>query len=591
MGVIYKRALFLSIPVWMLLLSGNAGAQAPDPDAEDRKVFFNGLGRTSIQQTRIGGDLLDTDSLSVENLTDGEFLLDLAVNAQPNDKNEVQAVLRMRNELGGFFGAGVAVEVRELWARGIIADIVRYRVGDMDVAMTPYTLFLPDEEGMVNEPEIFRPQKEVIYHEQFYTEDNKRRLQGGKLDFGLQFDRGLDDLDVSAFIARIRGTDFTTTPTRFFGGAQATLATLPMGSRGARGEMGFNLAYTWDDLQSGNATSGLRNSVYTLDFDLTLLDTDDLDVHVLGETGQSNLEFKEQEESRFKEDDTFLQAGTKVNLKEYGLGLSASFIDVGPDFFSMGAQSKRIGFARTKTFYNRVGNARNLRMPTLFDLGRDRALYTFQLSDRLMEYDPRFSNTQPYGQATPNRKGLHLGVDYTPAGAIIDAELGLWLLEEIRGQGTFELKKFRLLRALANLNVHQYLDWEKTFRLTLGIQNEQVMRDGEPVEEVDLSSNLLEVGVEAEAFNRFDVLLGAKYRSAKGTDYVPLIETFNDVKDFPAPFIADDTEALLGAGFRYRFKDGVYLTVQYQNFSFNQPEDAGKDYRLKQVFVLYSMSF
>lgn len=581
--------LYLLAGGFLLLFSNGLFAQDQGAE-EEKKIRFNGLGRTFLQNTEIGGEILNNDSTTVRSLTDGEFLLDLAVNATPNDQTEVQTILRLRNEFGGFFGAGVTVEVRELWAKGIIANVLKYRVGDMDHAMTPYTLYLPEEEGMVNEPEIFRPQKEVIYYEQFYTEGNRRRLQGAKLDFGLAFGQGLREAEVSGFIARIRGTDFFTTPSRFVGGGRIGLLSQNFGAS-TRAKLGLNLIHTWDDLQSGEANNGIRNLVYTADFDLRIFEKEDLALHLTGETGQSSLEFKEDSLSVFDESDSFLEVGATLKLKKHGLDLSAGFVDVGPDFFSTGAQSKRIDFDREKTYYQRIGNDRQLRMPTLFDLGRDRALYTYQLSDRLMPYDPRYSNTQPYGQATPNRRGLRLGARYASPKKGWDARLDAGLMKEIRGQGTFELKDFLLVRALANLNFDQMAEWEKQLRLTLGLQYEQTQRGGLPIEEVDLSSTLIEAGLQAELFTRFDLLLGLKFLTASGNDYIPLIEEFNDVKDFPEAYVVDDTETLLGGGFRYRFKEGIYLTLQYQRFDFSRATDPAHDYRFSQFFVLYNMNF
>jgi hypothetical protein len=121
-------------------MAQDGSAKASEQEEEGPKIRFNGLGRAFLAQTGIDGNILDADSTTIRQLTDGEFLLDLAFNATPNDKTEVQSILRLRNEFGGFFGSGMSVEVRELWARGIIADAIEYRVGDMDVAMTPYTL-------------------------------------------------------------------------------------------------------------------------------------------------------------------------------------------------------------------------------------------------------------------------------------------------------------------------------------------------------------------------------------------------------------------------------------------------------------------
>ena len=395
------------------IMAQDGSAKATVKEKEGKKIRFNGLGRTILSQTEIDGNVLRGDTSTARRLTDGEFLLDLAVNATPNKKTEVQTILRLRNEFGGFFGSGMSVEVRELWARGIIADALKYRVGDMDMAMTPYTLFNNMEDGIINEAAVFAPQREVVHYEQFYTNAYTRRLQGAKLDFGLDFVSGLDDIDFTGFLARLRGTDFFTIPSRYVTGAQAKINTAVLNdSTGLRGTLGLNIVHTYDDLQSGEATSGIRNTVYTADFDIAIVEKRNLGIHLVGETGMSNLEFKNDSISAFKEDDTFLDVGIKVRLKPQKLGLHVAFIDVGPDFFSVGAQGKRIDYNADKSFYNRIGNTRALRATGLFDMTRDRAIYGFQLNDRLAAYNPNYNNVQPYGNATPNRSGVRFGLTY-----------------------------------------------------------------------------------------------------------------------------------------------------------------------------------
>lgn len=586
------------LTVWLLLLCAGAGwaqdgsSRPAEQDKKTHAVQFNGLGRAIMNNTDLGGQLLDTDTTTARRLTDGEFLLDLAINAQPGEDFEVQGILRLRNEFGGFFGAGVTVEVRELWARGVIANTIKYRVGDFDHAMTPYTFFLQDEEGIINEAAVFRPQKEVIYYEQFYGDNNQRRVQGAKLDFGLDFPVFLDQMNFSGFIARLRGTDFFTVPSRFTGGGRVDMSTQTLrDSMGLKAKAGFNLAHTWDDLQSGNANQGIRNMVWSVDFDVALLNREKLGVHLRGEAGRSSLAFKADTAQLFDKGDSFLEAGIMVHLKPQKLKLSAAFIDIGPDFFSTAAQSKRVDFERSKSYFNRIGNDRGLRMPTLFDLSRDRALYTSQLSDRLMAYDPRYANVMPYGKATANRSGLQVGAQYGEADSPIEAEVNAAFLSEIRGQGTFELKSLQQIRATANLNLHKMLDWEKNLRLTLGLQHEQTSRGGQEVEAVDFTSTLAEIGIEAELFSRFDLLLGSRLLFAEGKEYIPLIEQFNEIRDFPSAYVVDDTETLLAAGLRYRFAERTSLTLQVQQFSLGRQATPANDYSIRQVFMLYSMAF
>jgi hypothetical protein len=584
----------------MVLALGLPSARSQDgsslpyvPESKKQIVQFNGLGRTILNHTGIQGNALEMDTSTARQRVDGEFLLDLAINAQPGEDFEVQSILRLRNEFGGFFGAGVNVEIRELWARGIIANTIRYRVGDFDHVMTPYTFFLPDEEGMINQAEIFRPLKDVLYYEQFYTENNERRLQGAHVDFGLDFPVVLDAMKVTGFLARLRGTDFFTVPTRFTGGGRVDLNTQTLQkSLGIKGRLGFNLVHTWDDLNaSGNANSGMRNNVWSVDFDWTLLSRDAYSIQLKGEAGRSSVRFLADTTATFDRGDSFLEAGLVLNLKKQDVRMHATFIDIGPDFFSTAAQSKRIDFDRNKTYFNRLGNDRRLRRPSLFDISRDRGLYTSQLSDRLMAYDPRYANVMPYGRASANRRGLLLGADYGSEAKFLEAGVEAAILREIRGQGTFELKSLQQVRATANLNWHHLLDWERRLSTSLGVQRERSNRGGEEVEQVNLQSTLIELGLEIELFSRFDFLLGAQLLNAQGSEYIPLIEQFNEVRDFPGRFLANDREQMMAGGIRYRFSDTAYLTVQAQQFGLQRIDSPEGDYQIRQFFALFNMAF
>ncbi|MCH2214304.1 MAG: hypothetical protein MK086_03950 [Flavobacteriales bacterium] len=563
-------------------------------------VNFNGLGRVYLQQSGIGGDILNDvmvndstsvpDTLTPRNTTDGEFLLDLKVNATPNRKTEVQAILRLRNEFGGFFGAGQSIQVRELWARGIIGDRLEYRVGDMDIEMSPYTFYVPEEEGVINQPSAFDMQREVIYYEQFYTHQNSRRMQGASLNFGLKFTQVLKEADFSGFIARVRGTDFLTIPTRWVAGGDAKFKTRRLiDQTKTSAEVGFNLVHTFDDLQSGDANTGIRNTVFTVDYDLKAYETEKMIYSLFGESGQSTLTSLDDVETFFEQDDFFVTVSGGAEFKEDNLIVHAGYADIGPQFFSMGAQSKRVDFDAARTYYNRAGVEQNERNTTLFDLSRDIAVYTFQLSDKLMTYDPRFSNTFPYGDATPNRRGLRYGADYDQEK--IQASLDGALMSEIQGQGTEELKDFFIIQAAVDVNVNKFLEWKNKINFTLGYQFENTNRGGIEVDQVDLTSNLIEGGLELELFDDFELLFGAKTLISKGNDYLPRIDQFDQVVDFPERFEVDDTELLLAGGIKYTFKEGIYLTLQYQSFDATGRSDVFRDYTLDQIFVLYTMNF
>lgn len=599
MNIIYTKYLSLIFIVPVLFVSiPLVQAQGAPQETEVRPgVRFNGLGRAYIQQADLGGALMETDTTTAGTLSDGEFILDLAVNAMPNRTTEVQGVLRLRNEFGGFFGSGVTVEVRELWARGIIADAIEYRVGDMDLALTPYTVFSPSGDGRINTPEVFEPQQEIITYEEFYTDANERRLQGGRVDFGLAFDQGIDAVDARAFLTRLRPTDFTTTPTRFLGGGRVGVLSAPIGP--IQAQAGVNLVSIWDDLGTGDVEEGIRNHVVTVDADVSVLERDGLAISLLGEGGRSIAKQAVGEEAepasgaqpRLRETDTFVEAGFRAHLKPQALELSAMLVDVGPDFFSAAAQSKRVDYTRPQGLFDRIGNERDLREVGLFDLTRDPAVHTYRVSDRLTAYDPRYNNTLPYGRATPNRRGVRFSAAFVPSEGPVSAEMLVALLREIRGQGTEELKDFALVRTAADVSLAPLVGYRRGLTLSLGAQAETTNRGGEPVEQVDLTSLLVELGLTAEVYDRLDMLFGLKARTSSGRDYVPEIAAFNDVDDFPAPFVTDDREGLLGTGLRYRFGEDIYLTLQYQHYRTGDDATPEEDYTLSQVFALYTMNF
>jgi len=228
------------------------------------KIRFNGLGSPLSASTELGGTATEVDTTTAKNLLDGEFLLDLKVNASPNEKTEVQTIVRLRNEFGGFFGSGMSIEIRELFARGVVANVLRYHVGDMDLKMTPYTLFQSDAEGVVHEAEIFKGRRELIDYEQFYQGDGTRRMQGARFDLGLSAGSTLSEINFTGFFTRVRGTDFFTLPSRYVGGGTVELV------NDRWGKLRGNYEQTYDARSIGNFTRGIRNPVNTLDTELNL---------------------------------------------------------------------------------------------------------------------------------------------------------------------------------------------------------------------------------------------------------------------------------------------------------------------------------
>ncbi|HBP44402.1 MAG TPA: hypothetical protein DD635_00755, partial [Flavobacteriales bacterium] len=207
-----KGLLLVSFCFWMSICTAQ----------ERPSVWFDGLSRSLFARDAMGA-ASPVDSVSQQSTSAGYNLLDLNVHVNPTSDMEVMAQLRVRNELGGFFGTGTSVDVRQLTLRGTIDDKIRYQVGDMFLRQTRFTLFnsASDAEELSSG---FQPYRDVIDYENFYG-DNRWRLQGLQTDFSLQFARFIRTLAIDAFITRPRGSVLNSSGTylsdRLLGGASA----------------------------------------------------------------------------------------------------------------------------------------------------------------------------------------------------------------------------------------------------------------------------------------------------------------------------------------------------------------------------------
>ena len=126
-------------------------------------------------------------------------------------------LFRSNNKLGGFYGGGVNLDVRQVWLKGVIANVVRYQLGDINYKLTPYTFYNHDEDIQLTLPGVFNLQREIVNYENFYIK-NTWRQQGATADFGLEFAKFIKEIKFNGFINRINVSDFNSMPDRFFGG-------------------------------------------------------------------------------------------------------------------------------------------------------------------------------------------------------------------------------------------------------------------------------------------------------------------------------------------------------------------------------------
>lgn len=547
----------------------------------EKKIQFVGTARSILNNDDI---LVKDDTITSKSNMGGYALIDLGVNIFPNKNTEVLGMIRIKNQLGGFYGAGVTFDVRQLYIKGIISNVVRYQLGDINYKLTPFTFYNNDFDDLVQHPQVFNIQKDIVNYETFYK-NNTWRQQGAALDFSLEFSRFLKEIKFNGFINRINITDFNTVPDRFFTGGNIGI------QQSKNVFVGINYVSLFDLSGTSQNNSGFNNNVSSINYEVKF-DKDNLvETRLFGETGLSNSGYSN-DTSAPKLNDFFINMGISNLLKASHLKFSLSYLNVGPNFRSAGAQSKRLNYNNTPSFYDRYTNQQSLRSIGLFDLIRDEKLYNRSInSDGLMAYNPAYNNAMPYGIATFNRQGINAKVNFNDQKKIFNLEIETYILKELIGQGTTKLKSFKIIKTNAELNLKKLISIENNFKITAGFSFQSSIRNSETnYEEINLNSAIVNSGIEFELYKNIDILAGFIYNQAKGNEILPSRNIYSEVIDFNE-YNINIKELMLGGGLRYRFSDKIYLAALYQNYDNSNKLNSQFSYSMNQFIIIYNMKF
>lgn len=555
---------------------------AMEANAQTKRVNFGGLGRSVMFYDNLGGNIGENDTTTADKSFNGYTLMDLAIDIKPNKATHIEADLRLRNNFGGFYGAGVSLDIRKLLVEGIIKDKLKYKIGDFNFKLSPYSFNYHQEELSVNEPTIFQDFKDILYYESLIS-DTAWRQQGFLMQFGLQAEKGFRRLDFMPFITRTRSASIGSFPERFFSGIQVKF------DQSKYFYLEANVVDLFDLNQTSQNEERLNNLVASLKTKSQYF-IKTTAIGIDGEIGMSNVSYANDDAAPTDLNDMFFDAGVFTNT-DIGLSAKVGYKAVGVGFTSAGAQTKRIDWSANTTIFNEVTNAVVPRGISFMDIYYDENLYNRQIQQNLGAYNPSFSNAQPYGAATPNRKGLSVEIAYKdPGKEFIEVSGTMQQLSEIVGSGSSNLKNFLVLRGAANFHLNKLISYDKNITFTLGGSMESTKRSGSEFSSIQLNSNLIETGIELELAKGLDLLYGMKWFMASGNEFLDVRNRYNQVDNFSL-YQVDIRNVLMAAGLKYRFNEDIYLTGQFihdNNFNYLNPETS---YQFGRFMILYNMQF
>lgn len=547
-----------------------------------KKVQFVGGARSLMNANGLTVQDTTADTTTVKRKNGGYALLDLGVNIRPNKNTEIMGMFRIRNEYGGFWGAGVSFDVRQLWIKGIIANAVRYQLGDINIKQSKFTLYNHHADQIDSLPLIFQQQNAIIGYDKFYMNNNTWRMQGAHADFGLSFAKIIKEINISGFMTRLNPTDFGSVNDRLMNGL--SLQIIQSKSFSAQ----FNRSRIFD----------LKGTVTTPNIFSNAVNTVELSYHKMfrskiyklsAELGNSRYTHSELPGYPVMKD-YFITANAQFNMPFKHFTAMLDYMNVGPDFRSLGAQSKDINCDLPSAMYSRIGNGQQLRSIGLMDVIANDNLYNRTISTNLISESQMYNNILPYGLATFNRQGVLAKVMYNNKKLVqLTAEVDA--LSEIRGQGSDALKQFIQIKAYAGLPVHQWLSLKRRLLVQLAWQSQSTSRDAAAsVENVDLKSNRLSAGIRWEFSPNFELMGGFVSQTTKGTDFMPDRNTFTEVVYFNQGNY-DIQQQVSAIGIRYNFSSRTYISALWQSSMFKNASNKVVDYTMNQAGIIYSIAF
>ena len=557
----------------------------------NENIWFDGLSRSYFARDAIDKSMSDT--LSSKNSSNGYNLLDLNTHVNPIKDLEIFAQLRIRNSFGSFFGSGTQISVRQLSAKGIINNKIRFSVGDLFLKQSKFTLYNYDEELSFFENQILKPYRDIIHYENFYI-DNRWRLQGIQTDFSFKFDRYIRNLDFDFFISRPNGSsqinETTYTSDILLSGGSI------FSKINKKLSLSLNHINLFEVPSSGTKNISVRNPVYDLSL-LHSIDNTNYSLKQKLQTGFSSRYWLHSELENEIEDSTsnetqgmYFEIDNRYIKKDSTLLFKLGYRYVDPDFRSAGSQTRRIDYidGNNNTIYPFYTNMSVARQPSLFDLVSDEQLYNQDISSLLMAFNPIYSNILPYGDATPNRSGVYLNAKINNSNKLILVKIKTGFYKEIIGQGALEKRSFRLLKGSLKINLHKSLNLKKELSLIASSESERTVRGGDEISSLNLISNHMNISVNAELAKKFFVQASYKQFNANGNEFLIQRDNFGNITYY-TPSQIDQKDHMLSIGTMYKFRKNVYANVHYNWWGLKFVDQPSLDYKYNRLLLILSV--
>jgi hypothetical protein len=267
-----------------------------------------------------------------------------------------------------------------------------------------------------------------------------------------------------------------------------------------------------------------------------------------------------------------------------------AYLNVGPDFRSVGAQSMNINFQASTNYYNSYANDKLSRPLSIMDLVRSENIYTTGVTSNLMRPSLAYNAILPYGLATFNRVGAYWKATYNGFKSV-GLQATVYKLSEVRGQGTTQLKQFLQAEVQSTFKLHELMSTKKPFLFQAGFRLQNTQRTGRvALEDVDLKSLALQAGCTYEFAPKLQVIGGLIWFQSKGNDFQADRNVYTTV-DYYTNQKMDVAQQMTALGLKCNFSPKSYITALYQSVNYKDKLLVMPDYTMNQFLLIYNMTF
>lgn len=563
------RLLFLFVSIFITF---SINAQFP-------KFEIGGLARSLSQSSHLD----EQDTVNTDISQDFNIVFDLAIKGSLNKYVSLYSELRMGSNLEVFDTSSSYLNLRRLLIFGDLSKSFSFEIGDIDLKMTPFTLWNSNQEGNINESVLFSNYRNIQNYENFNNENYWRR-QGASL-FGNKPFSKKDTLAYKIFVTRELASNEISIPDVFIYGGDISFY-----------NKYFSFGINHIDLFTNNKgillDANLHNHIISSKSSLKFNNLElSSEFGISKRTNNSSLS-----DNKWL-DGEFMSFDFKTNFSK-NLVFTLNYRSVSDDFSSPGTQTKRINYSMAPNLFPLVGNSSSNREIIASDIVSDisffrsTSFYNRNIDYSLDQFNPIFGVSEPYGISTPNRRGISSMVEYSDSSNIFYLQGKVSFLNDLTGEGVVEKRNYLSYSMSSNIFINKLLDFDKIILLNGGFNYSSAKRNHSPeifVQNVDFNNSILDLGLDLEIINNLHLIYGFKSINAKGTDYLSIRDENFIITSFQK-FEINMNQEVSTVGLKYDFTEKSSLILNYQNIRCNY-ENSELSFIINQFFILAQIKF